>query len=124
MALIFKHENLPSIKIVVAIVMLMHFGSQLAFANEDIKFCNKQLQELKRDVHDWNKRCMVNNIQELNTPECNEEKKYNQARMKKHTRQCFYDGNYNLQNLVLSLKDNSTSSNLFFMFTNLNSERN
>ena len=124
MALIFKHENLPSIKIVVAIVMLMHFGSQLAFANEDIKFCNKQLQELKRDVHDWNKRCMVKKTQELNTPECNEEKKYNQARMKKHTSQCFYDGNYNLQNLVLSLKDNSTSSNLFFMYTNLNSERN
>ena len=96
MALFFEHENLPSIKIMVAIVMLMHFGSQLGFANEDIPFCHKQLEELKKDVNDWNKRCMVNNTQELNTPECNDEKKYNQARMKKHTGRCFYDGNYNL----------------------------
>ena len=29
-----------------------------------------------------------------------------------------------LKQAVLPLKDNSTSSNLFFMFTNMNSERN
>ena len=93
MASSFKHENLPPIKIMVAIVMLMHFGSKLAFANEDIKFCHKQLEGLKGDVSDWNKRCMVNKVQERNTPECNDEKNYNQARMKKHTSQCFYEGN-------------------------------
>ena len=96
MALIFKHENLPSIKIMVAIVVLMVFGSQLAFANEDIPLCHKQLEGLKEDVSDWNKRCMVNKVQERNSPECNDEKKYNQARMKKHTSQCFYDGNHSL----------------------------
>ena len=80
----------------VPIVMLIHLGSQLAFANEDIPLCHKQLEELKKDVNDWNKRCIVNKVQELNTTECNAEKKYNQARMKKHTSQCFYDGNYSL----------------------------
>ena len=80
----------------VAIMMLMYLGSQLAFANEDIPFCQKQLEELKKDVNNWNKRCMVNKVKERNTPECNDEKKYNQGRMKKHTRQCFYDGNYSL----------------------------
>ena len=96
MALILKHENLPSKKIMVPIVMLMHLGSQLAFGNEDIPLCHNQLEELKEDVSDWNKRCIVNEVLERNTPECNAEMKYNQARMKKHTSQCFYDGNYNL----------------------------
>ena len=95
MALMFEHKILPSIKIMVGIV-LMCFGSQLTLANEEIPFCDKQLKELKDDVNDWNKRCMVDESQELNTPECNAEKTYHQARMKKHTSQCFYDGNYNL----------------------------
>ena len=95
MSLIFDHKMIPSIKIMVGIVMLMYFGSQLTFASEDIPFCQKHLKELKDDVSDWNKRCMISKSRELNTPECNAEKTHHQDRIRKHTRQCFYDGNYN-----------------------------
>ena len=81
---------------IVGIGMLMCFGSQLVLANKDIPFCHKQLRELKDDVNYWNQNCMVTKTRERNTPKCNGEKKYNQARMKKHTSQCFYDGNYNI----------------------------
>ena len=96
MALIFERQVHPSIKVIVGIVMLIYFGSQLALANEDIPFCHKQLKELKDDVKDWKKRCTADNYRERNITQCNEEKKYNQARIRKHTSQCFYDGNFDL----------------------------
>ena len=85
-------------------MMLMYFGSQLAFGNEDIPFCEKQLNELKDDVNYWRGRCMVNKYQEVDTTQCKEEKKYHQARMRKHSKQCFYEGNSISWNLVSYLR--------------------
>ena len=94
MALLSNLGSILSLRIFVGIAMSMHFDSELAFANEDILFCHKHLQELKDNVNDWNKRCMVDNYLEVNTAQCSEEKTYNQARIRKHTSQCFYEGNF------------------------------
>ena len=94
MACTFKCGRFTSVKIIVGVMMLLNFGSQLAFGNKGIAFCDKQLNELNADVKDWKKRCMDNKYQEHKTTQCNEEKKYNQGRMRKHTSQCFYEGNY------------------------------
>ena len=94
MALMFGRQITPSIKIIVDILMLMYFGSQLTFAKKDIPFCQKQLKEIKDDVKDWNERCMVDSYRERNTPQCNKKKKYNQASIRNHTNQCFYKGKY------------------------------
>ena len=113
-----KRQISPSIKIMIGIVMLMYFRSQLAFANEDIPLCHKQLEELKDDVKNWSERCMVTKTQELGTAECKHEKKYNQARMRKHTSQCFYDGNCTLLNLVYLLR--TTPRVLIFLLIHTN----
>ena len=89
----FEYGSFSSVKIIVGVMMLMYSGSQLAFGNEDIPFCDKQLNKLKYDVNYWRERCMVNKYEEVNTEQCKEEKKYHQARMRKHSKQCFYEGN-------------------------------
>ena len=89
----FEYGSFCFTKIIVGVVMLIYFGSQLAFGNEDISFCDKQLNQLNNDVNHWRERCMVDKSQEVNTTQCKEEKKYNQARMRKHSKQCFYEGN-------------------------------
>ena len=95
MAFMFKRQIFPSTKTIFGIVILMYFGSHVAFANRYISSCNKQLKQLKEDVKNWNERCIDDDYLERNTTRCKEEGRYNQARIRKHTSQCFYEGNSN-----------------------------
>jgi hypothetical protein len=82
-------------KIIVGIHILIYFGTSLVVCNNDIPFCRKWLKELREDEKDWIKRCLNGEGQNLVTPRCEAEKKYNHERMCMYTKICFHKGNIN-----------------------------
>ncbi|XP_028415476.1 low-density lipoprotein receptor-related protein 4-like [Dendronephthya gigantea] len=123
-----------STKMLFALTILIYFGGNLINCNEDIPICDEQLEQLKEDVKDWEKRCVNESLENLNEIEryfaesrrydnvtqryfnerrrednssgCTAEKEYLQERMRMHSEMCFYDGPYPEQYMFLA---NSTS---------------
>ena len=87
-----RRPLLVSTKIVIGFLFLIHFGGTLTTCNENIPHCDKHLTELKRDVKDWQERCLNETGHEINSSCCQAEKDYFQQRMRKHTEMCFYSG--------------------------------
>ena len=87
-----RRSLLVSTKIVIGFLFLIHFGGTLTTCNENIPHCDKHLTKLKRDVKDWQERCLNEIGHEINSPCCQAEKDYLQERMRKHTEMCFYSG--------------------------------
>ena len=87
-----RRSLLVSTKIGIGFLFLIHFGGTLTTCNENIPHCDKHLTELKRDVMDWQERCLNKTGHEINSSCCQAEKDYLQERMRKHTEMCFYSG--------------------------------
>ena len=76
-------------------LILIYFGGTMTTCNEDISSCDKRLNELKKEVQDWQERCLNQiNGHEITTPRCKAEKDYFQERMSMQTEMCFYSGNH------------------------------
>ena len=83
---------LLSKKIILGMIILKYFGGTLIFCNKDIPFCDQHLKKLKEDVKEWKQRCSSETGDEINSECCKNEKDYNQDRIKRHTKMCFYKG--------------------------------
>ena len=84
-------------KIILGLFILTYFGASLVICDEDIPLCKESLKELKEDLKDWQKRCLDTTqeySQDINTPCCNDEKRYIQSRRKMQRKLCFYKDLY------------------------------
>ena len=82
-----------STKYIFGLLFLIYFGGTLTTGNEEIPWCKKHLNELKKDVQHWQKRCLNETGQEIDSSCCKAEKDYFKERMRMHTEMCFYSGN-------------------------------
>ena len=84
---------LISTKNIFGLLVFTFFGGTFTTGNEDIPWCEKHLNELRKDVQDWQKRCLNETGQEIDSSCCKAEKDYFKERMRRHTEMCFYSGN-------------------------------
>ena len=105
-----------------AVTILIHFCGTLIVCNEDILICHTELKQLKKDVKNWEKRCVNESLKnfdeiqryfneyklssheiqeyfkesrgESNSSGCMAEKEYLQDRMRMHSKMCFYEGKF------------------------------
>ena len=92
-----RRSLLVSTKIVIGCLFFIYFGGTRTTCNENIPHCDEHLTELKRDVQDWQERCLINETgHEINSSCCQAEKNYFRERMHEHTEMCFYSGKNNL----------------------------
>lgn len=87
-----RKSLLISRKNVVGFLILICFGGTPATCNTDIPYCEERLNELKKDVLDWQKRCLNETGYDINSVHCKAEKAYFQERMRMQTEMCFYSG--------------------------------
>lgn len=85
---------LISTKIVIGFLILIYFGGTQITCNKDIPYCHHSLNELKKDVEDWEERCLNETRHQINSSCCNSERDFFQEKMRMHTEMCFYSGNY------------------------------
>ena len=91
-----RRSLLVSTKLAIGFLFLIYAGGTLTTCNGNIPHCDKRLTELKRDVQDWQERCLNETGLEINSSCCHAEKDYFQERMREHTEMCFYSGKNNI----------------------------
>ena len=85
-------------KIVVVLFFLTYFGASQVHCDEEIQFCKnalKTLQNVEKLVKDWSARCLRHNGHMLDSPCCENERKYlREKQCNMHSRMCsVYKGN-------------------------------
>ena len=83
-------------KMIIGFLILACFGGTPVTCNKDIPYCDERLNELKKDVQDWQKRCLNETRYDINSVHCKTEKEYLQERMRMQTEMCFYSGKKSL----------------------------
>ena len=97
-------RSLPiSTKNIFGLLALIYFGGTLSTCNEDIPLCGERLSELRKDVQDWQERCVIETRHEIDSPSCKAEKDYFKERMRMHTEMCFYSGNLKCERISKKL---------------------
>ena len=83
---------LISMKNVIGLLALIYFGGILTTCSEDVSWCDERLSKLKKDVQDWQKRCLNETQREIISACCKAEEDYFKKRMHMHTEMCFFSG--------------------------------
>ena len=119
---------LISTKNIFGLLVFIFFRGTLTTGNEDIPWCDKHLSKLRKDVQDWQKRCLTETGQEIDSSCCKAEKDYFEERMRMHTEMCFYSGNFRCERILNELIydsivhnlwiDSPTISSFFFSLSN------
>ena len=89
-----KRSIFSSTKLILCFLIVIYVGASLITCGEYIPLCKESLRALKADLKDWQKRCLNDQLYDLNIPCCDAEKEYIQNRRKMLRKLCFYKGNH------------------------------